>query len=150
MNQSDTSIVSDIVELNHHAGLDEWILNNADNPQIIKEWIAFRLNLLSEELHEGVKAHALQDGAEFVDAMIDSMVIAAGTLQALGVDINHAWFRVHNANMDKNQGIKPGRPNPLGLPDLVKPAGWTAPDHSNNQGLLKNTYKKDNINDNSN
>jgi len=38
--------------------------------------------------------------------------------------------------MSKEVGIKEGRDNPLGLPDLVKPAGWLAPDHSGNHGDL--------------
>jgi hypothetical protein len=39
--------------------------------------------------------------------------------------------------MAKEVGIKEGRPNPLGLPDLIKPAGWVAPDHADNTGLLE-------------
>ncbi len=38
--------------------------------------------------------------------------------------------------MAKERGIKPERPNPLGLPDLIKPAGWVAPSHADNHGLL--------------
>jgi hypothetical protein len=38
--------------------------------------------------------------------------------------------------MNKEVGIKPSRPNPLGLPDLIKPEGWTPPSHEGNHGLL--------------
>ena len=38
--------------------------------------------------------------------------------------------------MNKQVGIKESRPNPLGLPDLIKPEGWTAPSHKDNVGLL--------------
>ena len=38
----------------------------------------------------------------------------------------------------KEVGIKQGRPNPLGLPDLIKPEGWTPPDHSGNYGKIGN------------
>ena len=36
------------------------------------------------------------------------------------VDAYTAWDRVHAANMTKQVGVKPSRPNPLGLPDLTK------------------------------
>jgi hypothetical protein len=32
--------------------------------------------------------------------------------------------------MQKRSGVKAERPNPLGLPDLMKPEGWVGPDHS--------------------
>jgi hypothetical protein len=38
--------------------------------------------------------------------------------------------------MSKEPGIKEGRPNPLGLPDLVKPEFWQAPTHKDNLGDL--------------
>ena len=43
---------------------------------------------------------------------------------------------VFDANMTKSPGVKPGRPNPFGLPDLLKPEGWTAPTHRGNHGSL--------------
>jgi hypothetical protein len=52
----------------------------------------------------------------------------------MDVDIGEAWSEVLDANMNKSVGIKEGRPNPMGLPDLVKPEGWTAPDHLGNHG----------------
>ena len=64
------------------------------------------------------------------------LVIAAGTLDIVGVDTQRAWNTVNNANMAKQVGVKPGRPNPLGLPDLIKPSGWRPPEHSNNMGDL--------------
>jgi len=36
--------------------------------------------------------------------------------------------------MSKKPGVKPGRPNPFGLPDLLKPSGWTPPTHEGNHG----------------
>ena len=40
----------------------------------------------------------------------------------------------------KEIGIKKERPNPLGLPDLVKPAGWENPNHNGNHGLFTNAF----------
>jgi predicted HAD superfamily Cof-like phosphohydrolase len=73
---------------------------------------------------------------DVVDALIDLCVVAIGTLDLFDVDARLAWDRVHEANMNKQVGIKESRPNPLGLPDLVKPEGWTAPSHKDNVGLL--------------
>ena len=73
---------------------------------------------------------------DIVDAMIDLCVVAIGTLDAFDVDAYLAWNRVHDANMQKTPGIKASRPNPLGLPDLIKPEGWTSPQHADNIGML--------------
>jgi hypothetical protein len=43
--------------------------------------------------------------------------------------------------MSKKVGIKESRPNPLGLPDLVKPEGWKAPTHADNTGLFEKVFK---------
>ena len=61
-------------------------------------------------------------------------------LDAYQVDSLEAWNRVLDANMAKEIGIKPSRPNPLGLPDLIKPEGWIAPTHADNVGLLAKVF----------
>lgn len=101
--------------------------------EMLKKMLVFRLNFLQEELNEAKNAVSAED---IVDAMIDLCVVAIGTLDAFDIDAQEAWNRVHSANMAKERGIKPGRPNPLGLPDLIKPEGWTAPSHEDNHGLL--------------
>jgi hypothetical protein len=100
---------------------------------MLREMLKFRLNFLQEELDEAKSADSAED---IVDAMIDLCVVAIGTLDAFNVDAQIAWDRVHTANMAKERGIKLERPNPLGLPDLVKPEGWTAPSHEDNHGIL--------------
>jgi predicted HAD superfamily Cof-like phosphohydrolase len=60
--------------------------------------------------------------------------VAIGTLDAFGINANKAWDAVLEANMNKEVGVKETRPNPLGLPDLIKPEGWKAPDHTGNHG----------------
>jgi predicted HAD superfamily Cof-like phosphohydrolase len=109
-------------------------------PEMLREMLKFRLNFLQEELDEAKNA---ESGEDIVDAMIDLCVVAIGTLDCFDVDAQEAWNRVHNANMAKERGIKPNRPNPLGLPDLCKPEGWTAPDHSDNHGILDRIDFKD-------
>jgi predicted HAD superfamily Cof-like phosphohydrolase len=53
-----------------------------------------------------------------------------------GIDGHKAWREVYEANMNKEIGIKKERPNPFGLPDLVKPKGWVPPIHTGNHGKL--------------
>lgn len=67
-------------------------------------------------------------------------MVAIGTLDAYEVNSLEAWDRVLQANMAKEVGIKPSRPNPLGLPDLIKPTGWVAPTHVDNVGLLAKVF----------
>jgi predicted HAD superfamily Cof-like phosphohydrolase len=76
------------------------------------------------------------DSEEIVDGLIDLCVVAIGTLDAFGIDAHKAWDEVLKANLSKEVGVKESRPNPLGLPDLIKPEGWEAPSHEGNHGKL--------------
>lgn len=119
------------------------VVANLDKEKLAK-FLEFRLNFLQEELDEAKEAAASGDASraeDIVDAMIDLCVVAIGTLDAFKVDPYTAWNRVHAANMQKEPGIKPERPNPLGLPDLIKPAGWVAPSHADNTGILGRLYE---------
>lgn len=99
----------------------------------LRAMLKFRTDFLQEELDELKSAESAED---VVDALIDLCVVAVGTLDLYAVDSQTAWDAVHFANMAKERGIKKERPNPLGLPDLIKPEGWTAPSHEDNHGLL--------------
>ena len=99
----------------------------------LNKFLEFRIKFLEEEMNELSTAESADD---VVDALIDLCVVAIGTLDLFDVDARLAWDRVHEANMNKQVGIKESRPNPLGLPDLIKPEGWTAPSHKDNVGLL--------------
>ncbi len=114
----------------------EWVFNNKENKDRLKAFLAFRLAFLQEELDETKNAYETMDGEELVDGLIDLCVVAIGTLDAFGVDAYKAWDEVLKANMSKSVGIKEGRPNPLGLPDLMKPEGWKAPSHEGNHGIF--------------
>lgn len=106
---------------------------------MLRTFLRFRLDFLHEELGETEKAAQSGiplDPEEVVDGLIDLCVVAIGTLDALGVDPHEAWDEVHKANMTKEVGVKPSRPNPLGLPDLIKPEGWVGPSHDGNYGYL--------------
>jgi len=100
----------------------------------LQAFLDFRLNFLEEELNETRAAAQNGDAEEIVDGLIDLCVVAIGTLDAFEVDAHKAWDEVLKANMAKEVGVKEGRPNPLGLPDLVKPDGWVGPSHEGNTG----------------
>jgi predicted HAD superfamily Cof-like phosphohydrolase len=115
----------------------------------LEAFLKFRIDFLQEELDEMRKAvvdyqagkvKGSQAADDIVDALIDLCVVAIGTLDGFDVNAYEAWDRVHNANMAKEVGIKASRPNPLGLPDLIKPEGWTAPQHADNVGMLSKVY----------
>ena len=109
----------------------QWV---KDNPEKWKAFLDFRIDFIREELEETEAALVSMDAEEIVDGLIDLCVVAIGTLDAYGVDPYKAWDEVLKANMQKSVGKKSTRPNPLGVPDLVKPEDWEAPSHKGNHG----------------
>ena len=126
-----TNWVKDIADMHTKFGTREAVAKLS--PQDLAAFIAFRMRFINEESDETYNADT---PAEFVDGLIDLCVVAIGTLDAMGVDAETAWNRVLTANMSKEVGVKDSRPNPLGLPDLVKPEGWKSPTHEDNVGIL--------------
>ena len=126
--------VKDINTMQKKYGVPEWIKNAS--PSDRNEYLKFRAKFLEEELTELNNAIYHADSEEVVDALIDLCVVAIGTLDAFDINAHKAWNEVLKANMNKQVGVKEGRPNPLGLPDLTKPEDWEAPDHSGNYGIL--------------
>jgi predicted HAD superfamily Cof-like phosphohydrolase len=133
-----SNIFEDMREMHIKYQVDKWTAK-ASKEQL-KEFLRFRINFLVEELTETQKAFDEQDAEEIVDGLIDLIVVAAGTLDAFDVNGEKAWNEVLKANMAKEVGVKASRPNPLGLPDLIKPEGWTAPSHKNNHGMLHEAF----------
>lgn len=131
--------VRDIADMHDKFGVNEWMSKKIaeGDKELLRKYVAFRLSMIHEEFKETSDAALIQGNAEeVVDGLIDLCVFAIGTLDVMGVDAHAAWDQVHNANMVKSPGVKPGRPNRWGLPDLLKPAGWVGPDHSGNHGHL--------------
>lgn len=125
---------NDITMMHYKFGVKEWFEKNKHNKELMNNYLNFRLAMCKEELDETMDAIEAKDPEEIVDGLIDLCVFAIGTLDVFGVDTNEAWDRVYEANMAKSPGVKEGRPNPFGLPDLIKPEGWTAPTHEANHG----------------
>jgi predicted HAD superfamily Cof-like phosphohydrolase len=98
------------------------------------ERLLFRHELAKEEVDEMYEAIRNENPMDVIDALIDQIYIAYGTLNMLDIDINKAFFEVHKANMKKLRGKKNGRNNSY---DVHKPEGWEEPNHINNIGILK-------------
>jgi predicted HAD superfamily Cof-like phosphohydrolase len=126
--------VRDIAGMHNYYGVNEKV--QEFDAEKLKQFLNFRMSFLEEELTETKNAVRKNDAEEIVDGLIDLCVVAIGTLDSMGIDSHKAWTQVLRANLAKEVGIKPERPNPLGLPDLIKPAGWKAPSHDKNHGLL--------------
>ena len=124
--------VWDIEDMHRKYGVNQKV--REFDAEKLKKFLEFRVKFLEEELNE-LKDN-IDNPEEVVDALIDLCVVAIGTLDAFEVNSHVAWNAVHAANMAKEVGVKASRPNPLGLPDLIKPEGWTAPSHEHNHGLL--------------
>jgi len=137
-NDMSSDWVHDIGEMHRKYGVNQWVEKTLEDGDFdkLRKFLEFRMNFLDEELGETKEAIANGDASEVVDGLIDLCVIAIGTMDAFGVDPRASWNRVHKANMAKEVGVKESRPNPLGLPDMVKPEGWQPPEHGDNVGHL--------------
>ena len=140
--------VADMAAMHQKFGVNP-VVRNFDKEKA-RAFLEFRIRFLQEELDEMQKAlndfdagtiDATTAADDIVDAAIDLCVVAIGTLDAYDVNSYTAWNRVYEKNMEKEVGIKASRPNPLGLPDLIKPEGWTAPTHADNTGTLKKVFE---------
>jgi len=139
-----TNWFKDMQDMHKKYGVDKWMDNERGSE--LNEWsrlnkfMQFRLSMMQEELDETKAAVNDKNPEEIVDGIIDLCVFAIGTLEVFGVDANKAWDQVYKANMSKEVGIKEGRPNPLGLPDLIKPEGWEGPSHEGNHGNITDSF----------
>lgn len=150
-NNNVSKFVQDLADMHTKFGVNP-VINTLDKAKL-KTFLKFRLDFLQEELDEARATLELTDEewavrsknesrpAAVVDAMIDLVVVAVGTLDAFEVNTDEAWDRVHVKNMQKEPGIKSERPNPLGFPDLIKPPSWQPPCHEDNVGLLLKAFK---------
>ncbi len=136
-----TNIFTDIRAMHDKFGVTAWVEKHKDNPEMLNAFLKFRIqSMMAEEWNELNTAYDEKDSEELVDGIIDLIVFGTTILDALGVDGELAWKRVYDANMAKNPGVKEGRPNPLGLPDMIKNSDWVAPTHKDNVGLLKDIF----------
>jgi len=136
-----TNWFKDMQDMHKKYGVDKWMNEEKKSDwSRLNKYMDFRIKMMQEELDETKAAFKNKNEEEVVDGIIDLCVFAIGTLEVFGVDANKAWDQVYKANMSKEVGIKEGRPNPLGLPDLVKPEGWEGPTHEGNHGNITDSF----------
>ena len=138
-----TNWFKDMQNMHMKYGVKKWMQAEMQSDidwRKLNKFMEFRIKMMQEELDETKKAYEDKNEEEIVDGIIDLCVFAIGTLEVFGVDANKAWDEVYKANMSKEVGIKEGRPNPLGLPDLVKPEGWKGPSHEGNYGDISYSF----------
>ena len=141
--------LADINDMHYKFGATEWVdlMHRSKNYKVLKDFLAFRLDFLEEEYEETLKAFMKGDHKEVVDGLIDLIVIAIGTLDLFKCDADEVWDKIHNSNMLKEPGTNKSRPNPFGLPDMVKPKGWVGPRITEkNCGILPDILTKLEIN----
>lgn len=74
----------------------------------------------------------MQDLNKAADALADLKYVTDGTAHLMGIPLNDCFVTVHSANMRKERanGVDdPRNTRPHAL-NVVKPAGWQAPDHT--------------------
>lgn len=109
-------------------------------------WKPTKLNLvqrhrmIQEEVDELEDALNANDKVGTVDALIDMIYFAVGTLDLLGVDADAHWDAVQKANMKKERGIKASRPDSGGF-DCIKPFGWEPPEKEHEALLQKQGFE---------
>lgn len=102
----------------------------SSDPRLISEEdIHFRLNFLSEELHELAIAHGRGDLADFADSLVDLVYVTLGTAlwAGLGDVWQHLWDEVQRANMSKVMTPSADASKRGHKLDIIKPPGWQAP-----------------------
>ncbi len=92
--------------------------------------LAFRIVTLKEELQEFIEASDSKDLEGQIDALIDLVYFALGTADLLGFDWQPHWDEVQKKNMEKVRAQKVSDSKRESTYDVVKPEGWTAPDHT--------------------
>ena len=66
-----------------------------------KQQLDLYVSLIDEELAEVKEGIANNDRVEILDGLIDTIYVAIGALNSLGVNIQGAWDEVQRSNMSK-------------------------------------------------
>jgi predicted HAD superfamily Cof-like phosphohydrolase len=120
-------MTADIVDFHEKFGLDY-----KGPPRTLQgELLHFRSEFMAEELAEYVESAEAGDLESQLDAIIDLIYVALGTLYMQGMlpVFAEGWKRVQAANMAKVRCERPGDSKRGTTFDVIKPEGWTAPTH---------------------
>lgn len=96
------------------------------------ELLDFRVKFMQEELDEYAEGAAEGDLEKQLDAIIDLIYVALGTLLLQGMlpALAPGWNRVHYANMAKVRTERAEDSKRGSTFDVTKPEGWTPPTHA--------------------
>ena len=90
----------------------------------------FRNKFLQEELDEFVEGFVERDLHKMGDALVDLVYVALGTADIMGLPWDKLWDEVQRANMAKERATRPEDSKRGSTLDVIKPPGWTPPDHT--------------------
>lgn len=90
----------------------------------------FRIDFMDEELAEYAEACTAGVLHDQLDALVDLVYVAIGTVYIQGFNFNEAFRRVHEANMKKVRAPSASMSLRNSTYDVVKPTGWVKPDLS--------------------
>lgn len=107
--------------------------------QLPKDLQKFRTDFMVEELIEYQEAVKFGDLEKQFDALIDLVYVAVGTAYLQGFPFNKGFDLVQIANMAKVRALRESDSVRGSIYDVVKPAGWVAPDL---KPLIEATYEK--------
>jgi len=106
-----------------HHGLE----HHQDFHPLTQKVLRARADFIREELDELYRAIDQGDIDGVIDALVDQVVVIKGTALMMGLRWRKHWSEVHLRNMQKVRGYNPKRPDLK--EDLIKPEGWTSPNH---------------------
>jgi predicted HAD superfamily Cof-like phosphohydrolase len=89
----------------------------------------FRIKFMQEELDEYNEACEKLDIRGAADALVDLVYVAHGTALMMGLPWDKLWNEVQRANMTKERATSSDQSKRKNSLDVIKPAGWTPPDH---------------------
>jgi predicted HAD superfamily Cof-like phosphohydrolase len=113
-------------ELAELAAVNDFVLKDDDEGNVV-------FVKMAEEIREN---NGVQGLADSMDALVDLLYVLMGTVRYFGFHTNSpqgirfhtAWGRVQRANMSKVKPAQIGDSKRHSMYDIVKPAGWIAPD----------------------
>lgn len=138
----------DVGDFHHKFGLHS-VSHDKPGPRAVpQELIDFRLKFLIEELKETAEGmgvdlevqilhreerynpapHKNHDILAVADGLVDLSYVTLGTAHVFGLPWEDLFAEVQRANMSKERAVRPDQSTRRSTFDVVKPAGWKAPD----------------------
>lgn len=91
---------------------------------------SFRVKFIQEEFDELKEGLAEQDMLKTGDALVDLVYVCFGFALMMGLPWKKMWDEVQTKNMQKERATSEDQSKRGTKLDIIKPAGWTSPDHS--------------------